>query len=110
MNIPTTWNYRGKKIGYRADLKRTAIEAAEKSGFDFIEVYSFLFGCFKENSWSVKTIREKIKVTEGKIFLDWANQMFRMPQRSYAPRGNDECADYWEGRILARQEASGYYD
>ena len=108
MNIPKTWTYHGKEMGYRGDLKRTAIEVAEKSGFEFIEVYSFLFQVIKENHWSVKIIRGKIEATPGKIYIDWKNQMFRMPERAtygIAQRGNDEGADYWEGRILARQEA-----
>ena len=98
---------------YRMDLSRTAREAAEISGFDFDNVYHFLWKVIKENHWSVKIIREKIKTTPGKIYIDWKNQMFRMPERAtygIAQRGNDEGADYWEGRILARQEASGYYD
>lgn len=93
---------------YRMDLSRTAREAAEISGFDFDSVYHFLWKVIKENHWSVKIIREKIEATPGKIYLDWKNQMFRLPERELygiAQSGNDECADYWEGRILARQEA-----
>ena len=94
----------------RADLRRLAIYAQEKSGFDFDSVYSFLFKVCKENKWSVGVIWEKIIATPGKIYIDERNQMFKMPEVATAARGNDEGADYWEGRILARQEASGYYD
>ena len=91
---------------YRMDLSRTAREAAEKSGFNFDMVYDFLWKVITENHWSVKIIREKIKATPEKIFIDANNQLFKM-QRSAenVSRWNDASADYWEGRILARQEA-----
>ena len=92
----------------RADLRRLAIYAQEKSGFDFDSVYNFLFKVCKENKWSVGVLWEKIEVTPGKIYIDWKNQMFRMSER--ATHGmlkleNNDGADYWERRILARQEA-----
>lgn len=91
---------------YRMDLSRAAREAAEKSGFDFDTVYNFLWKVIIENHWSVNIIREKINTMPGKIFIDANNQLFKMP-RSFAEnvsRWNDASADYWEGRILARQE------
>lgn len=89
------------------DLSRAAREAAEKSGFDFDTVYNFLWKVIIENHWSVNIIREKINAMPGKIFIDANNQLFKMP-RSFAEnvsRWNDASADYWEGRILVRQEA-----
>lgn len=93
---------------YRMDLKRIATEAAEKSGFSFEEVYDFLWKVIKSNHWNVEIIREKISATPGKIYIDARNMFFRMPpERSSASRWNanryDSGADYWEGRILARQ-------
>lgn len=95
---------------YRMDLSRTAREAAEKSGFNFDIVYHFLWNVIKDNHWNVKIIREKINTTDGKIFIDEKNWLSNMPRsaENVNDRWSDEGADYWEGRILARQEA--YYD
>lgn len=96
----------GKIMKYRMDLSRTAREAAEKSGFNFDMVYDFLWKVITENHWSVKIIREKINAMPGKIFIDANNQLFKMPRSAEnVSRWNDASADYWEGRILARQEA-----
>lgn len=90
---------------YRMDLSRTAREAAEKSGFNFDMVYDFLWKVITENHWSVKIIREKINATSGKIFIDANNQLFKMPKLAgNVSRWNDASVDYWEDRILARQE------
>lgn len=94
---------------YRGDLSRTSREAAEISGMDFDIIYHFLWDCIKKNHWNVKIIREKIKVFPGKVFLDEGNQLFKMPRYAGTVEVSNS-ADYWEGRILARQEASGYYD
>ncbi len=91
---------------YRMDLSRLTRELAEKSGFSFEVVYDFLWKVITKNHWNVKVIREKAQATSGKIFIDGSNQLFMMP-KTYAEnigRGDGEGADYWEGRILARQE------
>ncbi len=91
---------------YRMDLSRTAREAAENSGFNFDMVYDFLWKVITENHWSVKIIRGKINAIPGKIFIDANNQLFKMPRLAEnVSRWNDASADYWEGRILARNEA-----
>ena len=93
---------------YRKDLARVAADAQEKSGFDFDIVYNFLSNVCKVNRFSVKTIAEKIKATPGKIYIDSENMLFNAPQ-SYTANvvstWDDDGAAYWEGRILARQEA-----
>ena len=87
---------------YRMDLSRTAREAAEKTGFDFDIVYNYLWKVIKTNHWSVKTIREKIQATPEKIFIDEKNLMEKMHRTGAVRCG--ASADYWENRILARQE------
>ena len=89
---------------YRKDLSRIAESAAEKSGFDFDIVYNFLWKVIKENNLTVKAIKGKIKATKGEIFISSANRLY-MENQHHDNRWHTDEADYWEGRILARQEA-----
>lgn len=86
----------------RKDFERVAKIAAEKSGFSVDAVYWFFWKVAKENHWSAKKISEKMKIENGKIYIDPFNQLFRMTINHEIKAENE--ADFWEGKILARQD------
>ena len=90
-------------MAYRKDLSRVAITTAEQSGFDFHIVYDFLWKVIKENNLTVKAIKNKIRASQGEIFIDSENRLYKEGQH-HTIRCS-AMADYYEGRILARQEA-----
>lgn len=69
---------------------------------DVDSVYWFLFRYCKYHGVGVKNI--EIKVRFNRVEIDELNALYFRKNAIVPERWNDDGADYWENRILARQE------
>ena len=93
---------------YRRDVSRVANKAAEESHIGFKMAYYFIFKVLKERQCGLNYVRENIKAFPGVIIIG-EDELFTLQFNSNTSYSNSNVynngADYWEGRILARQES-----
>ena len=98
----TTITFRNRELRVRPDLWRFSCEAAEAAGFAPECVYSFFFKVGRELGTNPVTL--PVQVSKGRIWVDDQNNMVLFQPAAPALLDSPGAA-YWEGRILARQEA-----
>ena len=88
---------------YRKDISRIARKAQEESGIDFDHIYAFLFTVLKTGAMTLKEIDRTMRTAPGVVYINEENNLKNVRRGVYSG-GDSRRADYWEDRILERQE------